>query len=114
MSRQPIARAAGPVLLALMLAVPSAPPAAAQDLPPPSFDLDEMKRQMDQVWEQLAEGMEPALRRAEELLAVLRRIDDPAYYDLPEVQPNGDILIPRKEDAPVYIPPVSEDEGMQL
>lgn len=96
-------------LLSLVLATPLA---AQEDLPPVTEEaedglslmeegarllfrglMSEMEPALDEMGRALAE-MEPALQ---ELLAI---IDDIRHYDTPRVLDNGDILIPRKPDAP--------------
>jgi hypothetical protein len=36
--------------------------------------------------------------------ALLERIDDLRYYEAPEILPNGDIIMRRSPDAPVWEP----------
>jgi len=42
---------------------------------------------------------------------VLEEVEDWSQYEAPEVQPNGDIIIRRKPDAPVVTP---EEEMPQI
>ena len=35
---------------------------------------------------------------------------DPRHYHLPEVLPNGDIIMRRREDAPAYEAPEAEEK----
>lgn len=98
--------------IALLVA---AQPMAAQTLPAPAPEADageegfslmeegakllfrglmnEMEPALDEMGKALTE-MEPAMR---ELMAL---VDDIRNYDAPRVLENGDILIPRKPDAP--------------
>ncbi|MEL6766650.1 MAG: AAA+ family ATPase [Pseudomonadota bacterium] len=101
--RTPSILAAG---LALVLA---ATPAAAQEQRERLFDLDQMKRELDRIWDDLSRGMEPALDRLDEVVAMLRQVDDPRYYEAPAFLPNGDIVIRRREDAPPWQPPEDEE-----
>ena len=39
----------------------------------------------------------------------MTQLDSLTYYELPEVQLNGDILIRRSPDAPPYVPPKGAD-----
>ena len=99
----------------LALALLLAAPAAAQDLPeaaePPSL----MERGMTLFMEGLMREMEPALRDLEdlsrdaqplferlegELGEALRDLGGLGAYDLPEILPNGDIILRRKEPLP--------------
>ncbi|MFN3662320.1 AAA+ family ATPase [Yoonia sp.] len=38
------------------------------------------------------------------LAAFLNRVDDVRHYQLPEFLPNGDIILRRKPDAPIWVP----------
>lgn len=100
----------------VLIAMLSAAPLAAQaEETPPSM----MERGMQLFFEGLAQEMEPALDEFRELADefgpamrgfvqqmgpalgdLMERVDDWTLYDLPEVLPNGDIIIRRKPDAP--------------
>lgn len=54
--------------------------------------------------EKLKRDMEPALEDALKLLEPFSAMDDPRNYQMPEILPNGDIIIRRREDAPDYVP----------
>lgn len=59
------------------------------------------------------EAIVDALRRTMELLS--STIDSVIVYELPEVLPNGDIIIRRKQRLPEEEPPTEpEDEPVQL
>ena len=65
--------------------------------------LQEMEPALDDL-QGLADEMEPALRQFSEAMGPMMRdlfdkIDDVNLYELPEVLPNGDIIIRRKPDA---------------
>ena len=61
--------------------------------------LEEMQNWVEELTPELrnfAEGMGPALGD------MMGRIDDWTLYEAPEILPNGDIIIRRKEDAPKF------------
>lgn len=69
--------------------------------------------------EGLADEMEPALRSfAEEMGPALRglmdKVEDWSAYHPPEILPNGDIIIRRKEPLAPNDPPVTEPEEIEL
>ncbi len=107
-------------LFALMLATP----ALGQDEP------SLMERGAKQFFEGLMQEMAPALDELTQLMedagpalqefmaemgpklsAVLEEVEDWSQYEAPEVQPNGDIIIRRKPDAPELTP---EEEMPQI
>jgi len=70
--------------------------------------LEELKDLAEEVGPQMrlfAEEMGPALA------ALLEKVDDLTHYEAPELLPNGDIIIRRRPDAPLYVPDVAEDGG---
>lgn len=106
-----------PVILPLFLLFAMVAPvtAPAQTLPAPEakeegFDLMEegakllfrgLMREMEPALNEMGKAlseMEPALQ---ELMAL---IDDIRNYDAPRLLDNGDILIPRRKDAPTPLP----------
>ncbi|MEL7011893.1 MAG: hypothetical protein AAFO72_01300 [Pseudomonadota bacterium] len=65
--------------------------------------LEEMEPALDDL-QGFADEMEPAFRQFSEAMGPMMRdlfdkIDDINLYELPEVLPNGDIIIRRKPDA---------------
>ena len=68
--------------------------------------LDEMKPQL----EELIEEAQPHLDSMMQMMDKLRAMDDPRHYQLPEVLPNGDIIIRRRPDAPPYTPKDPEQD----
>lgn len=63
--------------------------------------------------EGLADEMRPALEMlmtemGPALMELAALIDEVGNYEAPEVLPNGDIIIRRKPDAPVFEPPVPD------
>ena len=66
-----------------------------------------LSEQLDEVFRNLMERMKPALDELLETLEVLEGIDSIEHYQRPEILPNGDIIIRRREDAP----PLPHDDG---
>lgn len=64
--------------------------------------------------EDLRREMEPALEDALKLIEPFSAMDDPRHYRLPEVLPNGDIIIRRRDDAPDFVPPDRRDPVPEL
>ncbi|MEL6337569.1 MAG: hypothetical protein AAFS07_03895 [Pseudomonadota bacterium] len=106
-------------LLAGIAFVVPAMPASAQDTTtpqtPPSGEvernIDEMKRTLDQLWDDVVTQMEPTIDRLMRNMETLDRVDDFGYYEDPEILENGDIIMRRKEDAPPLPPPGVDPEG---
>lgn len=85
--------------------------------------LEDLARKMQDeglrdLWEQLEprlkdlqRDMQPALEEGLKLMEPFRAMDDPRHYEFPEVLPNGDIIIRRRDDAPAYeVPQQPETE----
>jgi len=74
-------------------------------------DDDALKRplseELDDAFRDLIEQMKPALDELVKTLEVLEGIDNIKHYRRPEILPNGDIIIRRREDAP----PLPRDDG---
>jgi hypothetical protein len=88
-----IGKTATAVLLAMYgIAGPAAAPAAASDLGLPE--------RLDRTLRDLMQGVQPTLEDALDYMRSLGAIDDPLAYEMPEVLPNGDIIIRRRPDAP--------------
>ena len=85
--------------LILAICLVAAPMAHAQSTPELRLpeDLDETLRKM-------MDELKPALKQMFEYMESFEGVDDPRYYELPEVLPNGDIIIRRRPDAPPYDP----------
>ncbi len=66
-----------------------------------------LTEQLDDLFRNLMEQMKPALDELLETLEVLEGIDSIEHYERPEILPNGDIIIRRREDAP----PLPHDDG---
>jgi hypothetical protein len=75
-----------------------------------------MERGAQQFLEGLLKEMEPAIDGMQGFLKemgpamsdLLRKVEDWSVYDVPEVLPNGDIIIRRKPDAPKPDAPAQE------
>ena len=52
----------------------------------------------------LVESMQPALEELRSTFEVFERVDSFEHYEKPEILPNGDIIIRRRDDAPPYVP----------
>ncbi|KPP85012.1 MAG: hypothetical protein HLUCCA08_11585 [Rhodobacteraceae bacterium HLUCCA08] len=71
--------------------------------------LSELEPQLDE-FEALAGDMGPMLQSMTEeigpgLLDLLRQVDSFRHYEAPEILPNGDIILRRRPDAPVWVAP---------
>lgn len=88
--------------IALFAAMLSTAPAFADEQPT-------MEQRLQEALRGFMDDMKPALDDAlDETLKffdAFGTIDDPRHYDLPEVLPNGDIIIRRRDDAPAFEPP---------
>jgi len=104
------------IITAAIVAASLAVPVHAEDAPDPSVSdgfnlmeegaklllrglMNEMEPALDEMGEamtQLGEDIGPAVSQ------MLALIDDIRNYEAPEVLPNGDIIIRRSEDAPLY------------
>ena len=126
------------IAIAVLIAGLTAPVVQAEEETDPSLQddlwglfekfgpkMDELSRKMQEeglqdMWEQLGpqlkelqKEMQPALDDAKRLMEQFRAMDDPPPYQMPEVLPNGDIIIRRREDAPPYKPPEEPETGPQ-
>lgn len=89
-------RAAGTLLALALLAGP----AVAQ--PPPEETW--LPERLDRALREMMEDMKPALDEALDYMRSFGAIDDPRHYEVPEILPNGDIIIRRRDDAPEFRP----------
>lgn len=85
----------GLTCLAVITGLALSSPASAGDEPGPSIS-----ERLDQEFRELIDKMRPALDDALEAMRGFDVVDDPRNYMLPEVLPNGDIIIRRRPDAP--------------
>ncbi|SES25990.1 hypothetical protein SAMN04490244_108157 [Tranquillimonas rosea] len=97
------------MLFAAMIATASLTPATAQE-----GDIEEgaslLERGALMLLRGLMDELQPAMRDMVDALQGLD-IDDLSLYHAPEVMPNGDIIIRRREDAP---PPESAPENNEI
>ena len=70
-----------------------------------------LSERLDEVFRDLMEQMKPALDELLETLEVLEGIDSIEHYQRPEILPNGDIIIRRRENAPPLPHDDSEEPG---
>lgn len=111
-----------PFALVLCAFCLSVTPAAAQDDPQDDTQegLDLIEEGSKLIMRQLMEGMEDALteldQMAEDLSPVMEElramIGDLSAYHLPEVLPNGDIIIRRK--IPLMVEPPGQDPEAEI
>ena len=100
------------LMLTLPLLLIFVPPLIAQTLPAPKTEeetgFDLMQKGAKLLFRGLMREMEPALNEMGKALSdmepalqdLLALVDDIRNYDAPRVLDNGDILIPRRKDAP--------------
>ncbi|TGD64759.1 AAA+ family ATPase [Tabrizicola sp. WMC-M-20] len=105
------------IALALPLALLVAPPFHAQTLPAPQVEEEEgfdlMQEGAKLLFRGLMREMEPTLNEMGKALSemepalqnLMALVDDIRNYDAPRMLDNGDILIPRRKDAPMPLPP---------
>ena len=124
-------------LIACLVAIPAlaqnalaqnAPAESPGEAPPGSEGLDLMQEGAELLFRGLIDEMAPALESLQDLgeqvgpvldqltaemaaglATVMAKIDDLTYYEMPEILPNGDIIIRRSPDAPPYEPPPPEE-----
>jgi hypothetical protein len=71
-----------------------------------------LSEELNHIFRQMIEQMKPALDELMETLEVLENIDSIEHYERPEILPNGDIFIRRRDDAPPL--PESDDEQPEV
>ncbi|MEM0989532.1 MAG: hypothetical protein AAGK00_11665 [Pseudomonadota bacterium] len=69
-----------------------------------AHDLSDQAQELGDALRDFLQQMEPTLDDAMEFFQQFEGIDDPRHYDMPEVLPNGDIIIRRSPDAPPFDP----------
>jgi len=92
-----------PALTLCLAAVPAAAP--AQQTPGPSGPETRLPEKLDKALRDMMETMKPALDDLLDTLEVFEQIDSLENYERPEVLPNGDIIIRRRDEAPEWQPP---------
>jgi len=75
-----------------------------REMEPTIDEFSGMADDMGPMFEMMATEMGPAL------MDLMRQVDSLRHYAPPEILPNGDIIIRRREDAPLFVPPPPEDE----
>ncbi len=96
--------------LAVALAVSAPPPPQAQtnaqtgEEPAGPGAEKPLSEQIEEAIRGLVESVEPALEQLRDTFRVFERVDSLENYEEPEILPNGDIIIRRKEAAPPYDP----------
>ncbi|MEM7212999.1 MAG: hypothetical protein AAF479_14095 [Pseudomonadota bacterium] len=80
--------------VALIVALVSGPVSAE-----PKIELH-ISENLKEALREMLDQMRPALNEALDMMQSFDAIDDPRNYQLPEVLPNGDIIIRRRPDAP--------------
>jgi hypothetical protein len=96
--------------MALSLAVT---PALPQSPSGPELRLPE---KLDRALRDMMDRMKPTLDDLLGTLEVFERIDGLEFYERPEILPNGDIIIRRRGDAPLWQPPAvpdGEEDGVK-
>lgn len=76
----------------------------AQEMEPAIDDLQSMMKEFGPAMDQFAEELGPVLAE------LLQKVDSLTHYESPEILPNGDIIIRRKPDAPVFVPDEDTDD----
>ena len=75
----------------------------AEEMEPALEELQDMAREIEPALRAFAAEMGPALTE------LMRLVDEIRYYEVPEVLPNGDIILRRRDDAPPYVAPPGEE-----
>lgn len=63
-----------------------------------------LPERMDRALREMMDSMKPVLDDVLDYMRSFEVIDDPRHYEMPEVLPNGDIIIRRSDDAPPFAP----------
>ncbi|ABF64591.1 hypothetical protein TM1040_1858 [Ruegeria sp. TM1040] len=112
------------------------PPLSAQEAPTENNGADGpslMERGMELFFEGLRREMEPTLEEAARLLSevgpsmrsflaemgpalaeIADQVEDWSVYEMPEILPNGDIIIRRKDPKPEPAPAPQPDDSIEL
>ncbi|MEM1313907.1 MAG: hypothetical protein AAGI51_05090 [Pseudomonadota bacterium] len=84
--------------MAALCAAPVAAQSPDDEAPPLEDDLDALSEDARRALEEALERLGPILQ------SMIGMIDGLLIYETPRVLPNGDILIPRRRDAPADAP----------
>ena len=100
----------------LITAMLLASPAFADE---PSTMEQKLQETLRGLLEQMRLTLDEALDETLGFFGAFGAIDDPRHYELPEILPNGDIVIRRREDAPAYTPsepetPATDQDAIDL
>jgi hypothetical protein len=80
--------------------------------PTPQERLEELERKADELSDTARQTIEEFVNLIGPMLTRLSRlIDDLPVYEMPEVLPNGDIIMRRKPDGPAPVLPGETDEN---
>ncbi len=71
-----------------------------------------LSENIERMFRDLMDEVGPAIDELSETLSIFGEIDSLENYERPEIMPNGDIIIRRREDAPPYIPE-SDEPGVK-
>ena len=98
------------MLICAALVAPAAP-SVAQIVEPPSF-IPQLKlpEELDDALRKMMDDLKPTLDETLKMMESFGAMGDPRHYHLPEVLPNGDIIMRRREDAPAYEAPEAEEK----
>ena len=97
--------------------------ASATAAPAQSTEELRLPERLDRALREMMEELKPVLDDALDYMRSFDGLDDPRHYELPQVLPNGDIIIRRREDAPPFDPdgaeepetlPFDPDEGIRI
>ena len=66
---------------------------------------------LDRALRDMMEDVQPTLEDALDYLRSFGAVDDPRHYEMPEILPNGDIIIRRRDDAPEFRPDDPNPDG---
>ena len=70
----------------------------------PATDERPLPERLDRALRDMMEDVQPTLEGALDYLRSFGAIHDPRHYEMPEVLPNGDVIIRRRDDAPPFRP----------
>jgi hypothetical protein len=97
-------------MAALTSCLLAAAPAAAQS---GGGSIEGLSDKLDEALRDLVDRVQPALDDLRDLLDVFEQIDAIENYQRPEILPNGDIIIRRRPDAPLWEPLIDEEGGIK-